>query len=196
MFARPGSSSTCSPASPCLRDCRTRPSRRSALPAWWSWSSSPATTRPSPPCSSRSTCRCPRARPRPSDEDRLAAAARDLARLHQLYTRVVGRAEEGDAAAVGELDRSLQELGAQLLQPPDVRLDVRGVKAEVLEAEVRGGVPGLERLARARAGDVHGHPAVHALAADEAVAEHARLVVDDLEVERSHVPLGGAAGIR
>src|SRR5262249_37847412 len=154
----------------------TRSSRKSASPAWWSWSSSPAITRPSPLCSSPSRCPCRRTRPRPSERAALAAAARDLARLHQLHARVVGRPQEGDAAAVAEPDGPVEELGAQLLQPPDVRLDVRGVEAEVLEAEVRGGVPGLERLARARSGDVHGHPAVHALAADEAVAEHARLV--------------------
>src|SRR5215472_8003761 len=104
--------------------------------------------------------------------------------------------QEGDAAAVGKLDGPLQELGAQLFEAPDVRFDIRGVEAEVLEAEVRGGVSRLERLARAGTGDVHGHAAVHALAADEAVPEHPRLVVDDLEVERPHVPLGGAAGIR
>ena len=56
--------------------------------------------------------------------------------------------QEGDAAAVGKLDGPFQELGAQLFEAPDVRLDVRGVEAEVLEAEVRGGVSGLERLTR------------------------------------------------
>src|SRR5262250_251842 len=104
--------------------------------------------------------------------------------------------QEGDAAAVGKLNGPFQELGAQLFEAPDVRLDVRGVEAEMLEAEVRRGVSGLERLASAGTGDVHGHAAVHALAADEAVSEHPRLVVDDLEVERPHVPFGGATGIR
>ena len=44
--------------------------------------------------------------------------------------------------------------------------------------------------------DVHRHAPVLALAAHEAVAEDARLVVDDLEVERPHVPVGGAARVR
>src|SRR5262249_1869352 len=126
----------------------------------------------------------------------LAAAARNLTRLYELHARVVGRMQEGDAAAVGKLDGPFQELGAQLFEAPDVRLDVRGVEAEVLEADVRGGVSRLERLARAGTGDVHGHAAVHALAADKAVPEHPRLVVDDLEIERPHVPLRGAARIR
>src|SRR5262249_56652527 len=88
------------------------------------------------------------------------------------------------------------EVRAEASEPPDVRLDVRGVKAAVLEAAACGGIRGLEGLAGAGTGDVHGHAAVHALATDEAVAEHARLVVDDLEVERADVPLSRAAWIR
>src|SRR5262249_57878607 len=61
---------------------------------------------------------------------------------------------------------------------------------------MRGGVARPELLVRAGARDVDGHAAVLARAADEAVAEHARLVADDLEIEGADVPLRGLAGIR
>src|SRR5439155_17289098 len=83
----------------------------------------------------------------------------------------------------------------QPLEPCDVGLDVLRVEAEVLEAVVRVRVAGAEPLVRARARDVDGE-AVLAGAAHETVAEHARLVVDDLEAERGDVPLGGLARVR
>ena len=55
---------------------------------------------------------------------------------------------------------------------------------------------GAELLVGPGARDVDVDAAIGALAAQEAVAEHARLVAGDLEVERRHVPLGGLAGIR
>src|SRR5262245_41090680 len=70
------------------------------------------------------------------------------------------------------------------------------VEAEVLEAMVRHRVAGAEALVGARAGDVDRDAAVLALTADEAIAEHPRLVADDLELERLLVPLGGLARIR
>src|SRR6266567_5037585 len=59
----PASSSTCSRGNLYPRRFRKRQSRRSVSREWSSWSSSPATTRPSPPSSSPSTCHCPRALP-------------------------------------------------------------------------------------------------------------------------------------
>src|SRR5262244_2133654 len=121
-----------------------------------------------------------------------AAAVRsagDLSRFDQLEPDVVRRPHECDARPVGHLDRPFQYAGAEALQPLDVGLQVRGVEAEVLEPVVRAGVAGAEALAGARAGDVDGDAAVLALAAHEAVAEHARLVAHDLEVEGLHVPV-------
>src|SRR5213594_626189 len=121
-----------------------------------------------------------------------AAAARSaghLPRLDQLDPDVVGRPHEGDTRPVGNLYRPFQQAGAEALEPRDVGLEVRRVEAEVLEPVVGARVARAQALAGARAGDVHGHPAVLALAADEAIAEHARLVAHDLEVEGSHVPL-------
>src|SRR5438445_4424245 len=128
----------------------------------------------------------------------LATAARpapDLARLHQLEPRVVGPLQERDPRTVGNLDRALEEPGAEAGQPRDVGLDVRRVEAEVLEAVVRRGIARAELLVGPRARDVDRDAAVGALAPHEAVAEHPRLVAGDLEVERGNVPLGGLAGI-
>src|SRR5213593_3239492 len=93
-----------------------------------------------------------------------------LPRLDQLDPDVIGRSQERDARAVGVLDRPLQQAGA--------------------EPVVRARVARAEALVGARPGDVHIHAAVLALAADEAVAEHPRLVAHDLEVEGAHIPLG------
>src|SRR5881628_1092435 len=94
----------------------------------------------------------------------------------------------GDASA----HHGLEHFGfdSTHLETDITRLEVRRVEAEVLEPVVGARVARAQALAGARAGDVHGHPAVLALAADEAIAEHARLVAHDLEVEGSHVPLG------
>jgi len=91
--------------------------------------------------------------------------------------------------------RANEEPGAETGEPRDVGLDVSGVEAEVLEAVMRHRIAGAELLVGAGARDVDGE-AVLAGAAHEAVTEHARLVADDLEAERGHVPLGGLAGIR
>src|SRR5438128_2932551 len=120
-----------------------------------------------------------------------AAAGAALARLDQLDPDVVGRPHERDARPVRDLDGPLQEASAQALEPLDVGLEVRGVEPEVLEPVVGARVPRPEALARARTRDGHAHSAVLALAADEAVAEDARLVAHDLEVEGPHVPLRG-----
>src|SRR5262249_5674827 len=112
----------------------------------------------------------------------------------QLEARVVGAAQEGDARPVWILNRSLEQCGAEPLQPRDVRLDVLRVEPEVLEAVMRLCVAPPPTLVGARAGDVPGD-AVLARAPHEAVAEHARLVVDDLEAERGDVPLRGLAWI-
>src|SRR5437899_9885359 len=119
-----------------------------------------------------------------------AAGGAGFARLDQLDPDVVGRPHERDARAVGDLDRPLQQAGAEALEPLDVGLQMRGVEAEVLEPVVRARVPRAQALVRARPGDVHPHAAVLALTADKAVAEHPRLVAHDLEVEGAHVPLG------
>src|SRR6266481_4994407 len=259
----PASSSTCWHANLYPRRFRKRRSRRSVSREWSSWSSSPATTRPSPPSSSPSTSPSPRALPlrsssacqslrarvvcrqlpggaggcppqttpsrtplghsgpprdcnfalrRISPEDtRLGstpprlprrlhqtstAAAGDFAGLDQLHARIIGRAHEGDAPAIRQHDRPLEKLGAQPFETPDVRLDVGRVEAEVLEAEVGGGIAGLKGLIGAWSRDVHRHTAVGALAPHEAVPEDARLVVHDLEVEGPHIPIGGAPRIR
>src|SRR5436309_5268573 len=121
-----------------------------------------------------------------------AAAAGDagLARLDQLDARVVGGPHERDPRTVGILDRPLQQPGAQPFEPLDVGLEVGRVEPEVLEAMMGARVAWAQLLTGARARDVDGHSAVLALAAHEAVAENARLVADDLEVEGPHVPLG------
>src|SRR5712691_9433922 len=125
-----------------------------------------------------------------------AAPARDagLLPLDQLDAYIVRGLDEADAGAARDLDRPFQQLRAQAFQARDVGLEAVGVEAEMLEAVVRLGVAGAELLARARARDVH-RGAVLALAADEAVAEDAGLVGDDLEREGLHVPIGGPAGI-
>src|SRR5262245_16355786 len=124
-----------------------------------------------------------------------AGAAGDPARLHQLEPRVVRTLQERDATAVRELDRPFEQPGTEAGQACDVGLHVDGIEAEVLEAVVRHRVALPQALVGARAGNVHVDAAVGALAADEAVAEHAGLVAGDLEVERAHVPLGGLARI-
>ncbi len=60
---------------------------------------------------------------------------------------------------------------------------------------MRPGIARAELLVGARARDVD-RGAVLALAAHEPIAEHARLVGDDLEREGLHVPVGGLAGVR
>src|SRR5207253_1525182 len=155
---------------------------------WPSVSSQPA----APRCVSRTSAPGPlrftRARAMTASA---AAAGAALARLDQLDPDVVGRPHERDARPVRDLDGPLQEASAQALEPLDVGLEVRGVEPEVLEPVVGARVPRPEALARARTRDVHAHSAVLALAADEAVAEDARLVAHDLEVEGPHVPLRG-----
>src|SRR5262249_53307157 len=81
------------------------------------------------------------------------------------------------------------------LEARDVRFELLGVEAEVLEPVVRAGVAAAQRLGGARARDVDHHAAVLALAADEAIPEHPDLVVQDLEREGLLVPLGCLAGI-
>src|SRR5439155_6674552 len=66
----------------------------------------------------------------------------------------------------------------------------------VIMPVVRSGVAGAQRFARARTRDVHQHAAVLALTANEAIAEDAHLVAQDLEGERPHVPLGRLPRIR
>ena len=104
--------------------------------------------------------------------------------------------QERDARPVGHLRRPFEKPSAQPGEPRDVGLDVGGVEAEVLEAVMGRRSAGAELLVGPRARDVDADAAIGALAAHEAVAEHARLVAGDLEVERRHVPLGGLAGIR
>src|SRR5881296_1503459 len=119
-----------------------------------------------------------------------AAGPAGLPRLDQLDPDVIGRLQERDARAVRVLDRPLEQAGAEPFEPLDVGLQVCRVEAEVLEPVVRACVARAEALVGARPGDVHVHAAVLALAADEAVAEHPRLVAHDLEVEGAHIPLG------
>src|SRR5438094_6395162 len=133
--------------------------------------------------------------PTPQRSALSAAAAGWRLSLHQLEARVVGALHERDARALGVLDRPLEQRGAQPLESRDVGLDALRVEAEVLEAVVRVGVAGAEPLVRARARDVD-REAVLAGAAHEAVTEHARLVVGDLEAEPGDVPLGGLARVR
>src|SRR5262245_55126394 len=58
-------------------------------------------------------------------------AARDAAGLDELQAGIVRALEERDAAAIGKLDRPLQQPGAKPGQPRDVRVDVDRVEAEV-----------------------------------------------------------------
>src|SRR5690242_13704389 len=116
------------------------------------------------------------------------------AALDQLHPHVVGRLDEADARAARDLDRPLQQAGPEPFESLDVGLEVLRVEAEVFEAVVGARVAGAQPLVGAGARDVDGG-AVLALAAHEAVAEHARLVGHDLEGEGLHVPLGGLAGI-
>src|SRR5512132_2469401 len=109
----------------------------------------------------------------------VAGAAGDLPRLDQLDPHVVGRLQERDARAVRILDRPFEEPGAELLEPLDVGFEVRRVEAEVLEPVMHARVTRAQTLVGARAGDVHVHAAVLALAADEAIAEHPCLVARD-----------------
>src|SRR6185295_17620488 len=90
----------------------------------------------------------------------------------------------------------LEERAAELPEPGDVGVQVRRVEAEVLDPVVRGRVAWAQLLAGPRARDVHRDAAVLAHAADEPVAEDARLVGDDLEVEGRHVPVRRLAWIR
>src|SRR5262247_3076873 len=124
-----------------------------------------------------------------------ARAAGDLPGFDQLDPHVVGRLHERDAPAVRHLDRPLQQAGAESLEPPDVGLEVRRIEAEVLEAVMGAGVARAQPLVGARAGDVDVHATVLALAAHEAVPEHARFVTRDLEVEGPYVPVGRLARI-
>src|SRR5262245_20381556 len=130
--------------------------------------------------------------------DGSAAAARpagDLAWLDQLHPDVVGRPHEGDARPVRHLDRAFEQARPQAFQALDVGLEVRGGEPEVLEPVMRARVARTEPLARARSRDIHAHPAVLALTADEAVAETPRLIAHDLEIEGLHVPVRGLPGI-
>src|SRR5262249_44513145 len=79
--------------------------------------------------------------------------------------------------------------------PCNVGLEVHGVEAEVLEPVVGTRISGAQRLVRPRARDVDVHAAVLALASDEAIAEDAGLVAQDLESEGVHVPVGGLSRI-
>src|SRR5262249_24056990 len=133
----------------------------------------------------RPSSSCPAAR---ASAAAAVRSAGDLPRLDQLDPDVVGRPDERDAWPVRHLDRPFQQAGAEAFEPPDVGLQVRRVEAEVLYPVVSAGVAGAEALAGAGARDVHRHAAVLALAADEPVAEHARLVAHDLEVEGLNVP--------
>src|SRR5262249_16960053 len=96
-------------------------------------------------------------------------AASDLPRLDQLEPDVVGRPHECDPRSVRDLDRPLQQAGAEAFEPLDVGLEVRRVEAEVLDPVVSARVARAEALAGAGARDVHRDAAVLALAADEPV---------------------------
>ena len=77
-----------------------------------------------------------------------AAPTGDAAnRFDQLDAGVVGAAHEGDPRAVRDLDRPLEERAAELRQARNVRVQVRRVEAEVLDAVVRGRIPGAKLLA-------------------------------------------------
>src|SRR5262249_1540602 len=73
--------------------------------------------------------------------------------LDQRPSHVGGRPQERDARAVGNLDRPLEQASAQTLEPSDIRLEVRRVEAEVLEAVMRAGITRAEPLTRARPRD-------------------------------------------
>src|SRR5262249_515917 len=104
-----------------------------------------------------------------------AGAAGEGPALDQLHAHVVGRLDEADARAARDLDRPLQQAAPEPFEALDVGLEVVGVEAEVLEAVVGAGIAGAQPLAAAGARDVD-RGAVLALAAHEAIAEHARLV--------------------
>src|SRR5262245_27923649 len=72
----------------------------------------------------------------PAAAEGLAGAAGDVPGFDQLDAHVVGRLHEGNAPAVWDLDRPLEQAGAQSLEPPDVGLEVRRIEAEMLEAVV------------------------------------------------------------
>src|SRR5580765_2417304 len=116
--------------------------------------------------------------------------------LDQLEAPVAGRPHEPDARAIGDLDGPLEQPRAEPLEPRDVGLEAGRVETEVLEAVMGAGVSPAERLAGAGAGNVHHHAAILGLAAHEAVAEDARLVAHDLEVEGLRVPVGRLPRIR
>src|SRR5262249_39186613 len=88
-----------------------------------------------------------------------------------------------------------QDRAPEPSQARDVGVEVRRVKAEVLEPVVRHRVAVPELLTATRARDVDGHAIILAHAADEPVAEDPRLVGHDLEVEGLHVPVRGLPGI-
>jgi len=70
----------------------------------------------------------------------ISGAAGDLPRLDQLDPHIVGRLHERDARAARILDRSLEQAGAEPLEPLDIGFEMRRVEAEVLEAVVRARV--------------------------------------------------------
>src|SRR5215475_1636413 len=86
-----------------------------------------------------------------------ARATGDLAGFDRLDPHVVGRLHERDARAVRNLDRPLEQAGAEPLEPPDVGLEIHRIEAEVLEAVMGAGVAGPQALVGARAGDVDVH---------------------------------------
>src|SRR4029453_1704007 len=104
-------------------------------------------------------------------------------------------AEKGESHAVGRQNRPFLKLCTQLLETRNLSFDIVGLDGEMLQPEVSGRVARAQGFAGASIGNAQQQPTLSSVAADEAIAELARLVADDLEAERVCPPLGRFARI-
>ena len=115
-------------------------------------------------------------------------------RLNQLDADIIGSVQEGYPRTVRHLHGTFLQFRAELAEAGDVGFEVGALEGDVLQAVMRRGVAGTKLLVRTRARDGD-REAVLGGTADEAIAEHARLIAHDLEGERLLPPLGGFARV-
>ena len=122
-------------------------------------------------------------------------SARSLGQFQELDADLIWRAEKGKSHTVTRQNWPFLKLCAQLLETRNLSFDIVGFDGEVLQPQVSGRVARTQGFASAGIGNAQEQPTLSSVAADEAIAELACLVTDDLVVERLRPPFGRFARV-
>src|SRR6185295_16120820 len=126
---------------------------------------------------------------------RVALSARSLGEFQELDADLIWRPEKSELHTVGCPNRPFLELCTQLLEPRNLSLNIVGLDGEMLQPEMSRRVARAQGFTGAGIGNAQEQATLSGVAAHEAITEWARLVADDLEVERLCPPLGCLARV-